>query len=388
MHGAVVGEQLGGHGAHRGRGRHRQRGVHVLTTRAAAPLSGGGGRAGRRGGLVGRGACRPAPGALAPAAGSPRRPGRAAALGLGGLRRGRRWCGAASRGSRCRRGRRAGVPRARPLPARCCRRPGPPVRRRPVAAGVVGEELAPLRARRCRGPSGTAGGSRRPTTRWRRSPSAVPASTRDRLFPSRGASSPQAPSPARQVTRPGVLPGADRAGWRHPAQAAGCRRGSSGRTCGTGHRGEPRPRARGRRRAGRAGRDGRAGRARPGGVAAAVAGWSPRGSTCRPRGRPGRPGGGPGAAGRLGPLAAVDVLVSAAGVMSARTAKTLRTHDPEWRRVLGTNLDGAFAVTSAFVPGMADRRWGGWSTCRPASAGCPGRAPPAGWRRTGCRRRR
>ncbi len=60
----------------------------------------------------------------------------------------------------------------------------------------------------------------------------------------------------------------------------------------------------------------------------------------------------------LGPLAAVDVLVCAAGVMSARTAKTLRTDDAEWRRVLGTNLDGAFTVTSTFVPGMVERRWG------------------------------
>lgn len=61
---------------------------------------------------------------------------------------------------------------------------------------------------------------------------------------------------------------------------------------------------------------------------------------------------------RLGPLAAVDVLVNAAGVMSERTAKTLRTSDEEWRRVLGTNLDGAFATTAAFVPGMAERRYG------------------------------
>ena len=60
----------------------------------------------------------------------------------------------------------------------------------------------------------------------------------------------------------------------------------------------------------------------------------------------------------LGPLAAVDVLVNAAGVMSARTAKTLRTDDAEWRRVLGTNLDGAFTLTSTFVPGMVERRWG------------------------------
>ena len=60
----------------------------------------------------------------------------------------------------------------------------------------------------------------------------------------------------------------------------------------------------------------------------------------------------------LGPLGAVDVLVNAAGVMSQKSAKTLRTSDEEWRRVLGTNLDGAFATTAAFVPGMVERRWG------------------------------
>lgn len=62
--------------------------------------------------------------------------------------------------------------------------------------------------------------------------------------------------------------------------------------------------------------------------------------------------------GVLGPLAAVDVLVCAAGVMSEKTAKTLRTTDEEWRRVLATNLDGVFAATSVFVPGMVERRWG------------------------------
>ena len=61
---------------------------------------------------------------------------------------------------------------------------------------------------------------------------------------------------------------------------------------------------------------------------------------------------------QLGLLASVDVLVNAAGVMSEKTAKTLRTSDEEWRRVMGTNLDGAFATTAAFVPGMVERRWG------------------------------
>ncbi|WP_218566216.1 SDR family NAD(P)-dependent oxidoreductase [Vallicoccus soli] len=62
--------------------------------------------------------------------------------------------------------------------------------------------------------------------------------------------------------------------------------------------------------------------------------------------------------GVLGPLGAVDVLVLAAGVMSERTAKTLRTSDAEWRRVMAVNLDGAFTAVSTFVPGMVERRWG------------------------------
>ena len=60
----------------------------------------------------------------------------------------------------------------------------------------------------------------------------------------------------------------------------------------------------------------------------------------------------------LGSLAAVDVLVLSAGVMSERTAKTLRTSPEEWRRVMGVNLDGAFHVTRALVPGMVERRSG------------------------------
>ena len=60
----------------------------------------------------------------------------------------------------------------------------------------------------------------------------------------------------------------------------------------------------------------------------------------------------------LGPLAAADILVLSAGVMSERTAKTLRTSAQEWRRVLGINLDGAFNAISAFVPGMVERRSG------------------------------
>ncbi len=61
---------------------------------------------------------------------------------------------------------------------------------------------------------------------------------------------------------------------------------------------------------------------------------------------------------RLGPLAAVDILVNAAGVMSDRAAKTLRTSNEQWRHVLGVNLDGAFATVAAFAPGMVERRRG------------------------------
>lgn len=61
---------------------------------------------------------------------------------------------------------------------------------------------------------------------------------------------------------------------------------------------------------------------------------------------------------RLGPLAEVDVLVLSAGVMSSRSSKTLRTDAEEWKRVMATNLDGAFHSISMFVPGMVERRSG------------------------------
>lgn len=60
----------------------------------------------------------------------------------------------------------------------------------------------------------------------------------------------------------------------------------------------------------------------------------------------------------LGPLAAIDILVLAAGVMAERMSKTLRTSWTEWRRVLSVNLDGAFLVTAAFAPDMVERRRG------------------------------
>ena len=61
---------------------------------------------------------------------------------------------------------------------------------------------------------------------------------------------------------------------------------------------------------------------------------------------------------RLGPLAEPDVIVCAAGVMSGRMSKTLRTDPQEWRRVLAVNLDGVQHVVAAFAPPMVARRDG------------------------------
>ncbi|MEY4136733.1 MAG: hypothetical protein RL205_861, partial [Actinomycetota bacterium] len=63
-------------------------------------------------------------------------------------------------------------------------------------------------------------------------------------------------------------------------------------------------------------------------------------------------------AARLGPLAAPDILVISAGVMSDKVSKTLRTSAEEWDRVIGVNLNGAFHAMRLFVPGMAERRDG------------------------------
>ena len=55
----------------------------------------------------------------------------------------------------------------------------------------------------------------------------------------------------------------------------------------------------------------------------------------------------------LGP---VDVLVNNAGI--AADGLLMRMSDDQWRRVLSTNLDGAFHATRRAVPGMVRRRWG------------------------------
>jgi len=53
-----------------------------------------------------------------------------------------------------------------------------------------------------------------------------------------------------------------------------------------------------------------------------------------------------------------DILINSAGVMSEKMAKTLRTTNDEWRRVMGINLDGTFNMISAIGPQMAARKSG------------------------------
>lgn len=52
----------------------------------------------------------------------------------------------------------------------------------------------------------------------------------------------------------------------------------------------------------------------------------------------------------------VDVLVNNAGVLS--NAKSQATDLAEWRRVLSVNLDAAFLLARAVIPGMKERKWG------------------------------
>jgi 3-oxoacyl-[acyl-carrier protein] reductase len=52
----------------------------------------------------------------------------------------------------------------------------------------------------------------------------------------------------------------------------------------------------------------------------------------------------------------VDVLVNNAGILSNNKAEA--TSPEEWRRVLAANLDGAFYLARAVMPGMKARRWG------------------------------
>lgn len=56
---------------------------------------------------------------------------------------------------------------------------------------------------------------------------------------------------------------------------------------------------------------------------------------------------------KLGP---VSVLVNNAGILSNN--KSAETTPEEWRRVMGVNLDAAFYLARAVLPGMKERRYG------------------------------
>jgi 3-oxoacyl-[acyl-carrier protein] reductase len=53
-----------------------------------------------------------------------------------------------------------------------------------------------------------------------------------------------------------------------------------------------------------------------------------------------------------------DILMLAHGVMSDRMAKTLKTNDSEWRRVMAINLDSVFTIVNEVGAKMADVRKG------------------------------
>ena len=53
-----------------------------------------------------------------------------------------------------------------------------------------------------------------------------------------------------------------------------------------------------------------------------------------------------------------EILILAHGVMSDRTAKTLRTNDAEWRRVMAINLDSVFTIVNEVGAKMAEARSG------------------------------
>ena len=51
-----------------------------------------------------------------------------------------------------------------------------------------------------------------------------------------------------------------------------------------------------------------------------------------------------------------DIVINCAGIFPQRMFEDITYED--WRKLLSINLDSVFLVTSAFVPGMKERRWG------------------------------
>ena len=52
----------------------------------------------------------------------------------------------------------------------------------------------------------------------------------------------------------------------------------------------------------------------------------------------------------------IEILVNIAGILS--NYKTVETTPEEWRRVMSVNLDGAFYMAKAVLPGMRSKKWG------------------------------
>jgi len=55
---------------------------------------------------------------------------------------------------------------------------------------------------------------------------------------------------------------------------------------------------------------------------------------------------------------APELLILAHGVMSDKMAKTLKTNDEEWRRVMAINLDSVFTIVNGLAPAMVEARSG------------------------------
>ena len=55
---------------------------------------------------------------------------------------------------------------------------------------------------------------------------------------------------------------------------------------------------------------------------------------------------------------APELLILAHGVMSDKMAKTLKTNDEEWRRVMAINLDSVFTIVNCLAPAMVEARSG------------------------------
>jgi 3-oxoacyl-[acyl-carrier protein] reductase len=55
-------------------------------------------------------------------------------------------------------------------------------------------------------------------------------------------------------------------------------------------------------------------------------------------------------------VGSIDILLNIAGVLSNN--KTGETNPEEWRKIMRVNLDGAFYLSQAVLPGMKRKRWG------------------------------